>query len=251
MKTAVKWLLRVVAFVGLTALLIGMGIWWVSKPLPQGEQGAAADALAEKMLLAINKSAWDSVGAVSWNFGNRQQHLWDKKRHAVRVRWSNYEVLVDINPKRGIAYQDGQRVPQAKNDALVEKAWKHWVNDAFWLNAPAKAFDPGTVRTLVRRDDGSEALLVHYTTGGNTPGDAYLWILDAQHRPVAWELWVSIVPMKGFAFSWENWQQTPEGAWLAQTHESKLFTLQLADIQTAPSAASLNGGTDPFAPLFE
>ena len=56
-----KWL-----GIGLVALLlvgfIAMKI--ASKPLPTGETGAAADALAQKMLTAIDATAWDTTNVV-------------------------------------------------------------------------------------------------------------------------------------------------------------------------------------------
>lgn len=251
MKKILKWVLRVLlGLVGLVVILF-VGIWIASDPYPQGEQGPEADALAQKVWEATNKSAWDSVGAVCWNFGGRHKLLWDKKRHLARVQWNKNEVYVDINQKSGVAFQDGERVKDKKNDDLVISAWQWWVNDSFWLNAPAKIFDPGTSRSLVKMEDDSEALLVQYSSGGATPGDAYLWILDKNGRPKAWRLWVKIVPIKGFEFSWENWKKLSNGAEIAQTHASKLYTLEITDIQTAPSAAELNGGQDPFAILFE
>lgn len=251
MKKILRWALRILlAFIGLLIVLF-IGVWIASDSYPKGEQGPAAEALAQKMAQATHKAAWDSVGAVCWNFANRQQHLWDKKRHLAKVQWKTYEVLVDINKKTGIAFKNGARVAEKDNTTLVEKAWKFWVNDSFWLNAPAKIFDPGTSRSFVKMEDGSDALLVQYSSGGATPGDAYLWLLDKNGRPKAWRLWVKIVPLKGLEFSWENWLRVNEGASISRTHASKLFTLELKDIKTAPSAAALNGGSDPFAALFE
>ncbi len=251
MKKIWKWIAGTLGIIVALVAILALVVWIVSEPMPQGKQGEKAETLAKKMADATQKAAWDSVGAVCWDFGGRQQHLWDKKRHLARVRWANFEVLVNINPKTGIAFENGKRVSAKKNDRLVEKAWKYWVNDSFWLNAPAKIFDPGTTRSLVTLDDGTEALLVQYASGGVTPGDAYLWILDENFRPKAWKLWVKIVPLKGLLFTWEDWMRTSEGAMIAQTHDSKLFTLRLSDIKTADTAAELNAGQDPFAPLFE
>lgn len=251
MKKILKWVLRIVlGLVGLIVLLF-VGIWITNDALPEGKQGAEAEALAQKIWTATHTSSWDSVGAISWNFGNRQRHLWDKERHLARVQWNEYVALVNINEKKGIAYKNGEKVEASENDKLVEKAWQLWVNDSFWLNAPSKIFDPGTSRTLVKMEDGSEALLVQYSSGGVTPGDAYLWLVDENGLPKAWRLWVQIVPIKGLEFSWSNWMETSEGASISQTHESKLFTLQLSDIKTGESPAALNNGVDPFTPLFE
>jgi hypothetical protein len=38
----------------------------VSTPLPEGQQGAKAEALTDKIQAAINQTAWDSTAAVSF-----------------------------------------------------------------------------------------------------------------------------------------------------------------------------------------
>ena len=37
-----------------------------NESLPSGQSGAEADALAQKMMTAINHQYWDSTGAVTW-----------------------------------------------------------------------------------------------------------------------------------------------------------------------------------------
>jgi hypothetical protein len=40
-------------------------LYFVSTPLPEGQQGAKAEALTDKIQAAINQTAWDSTAAVS------------------------------------------------------------------------------------------------------------------------------------------------------------------------------------------
>jgi hypothetical protein len=56
----------------------------VSTPLPEGQQGAKAEALTDKIQAAINQTAWDSTAAVS-SFRGNHHYLWDKKRNLVQV----------------------------------------------------------------------------------------------------------------------------------------------------------------------
>ena len=60
-----KWLLGSIGIL-LISLFIFMKI--ISDPLPQGTVGEEADALANKILKAINKSAWDTTGVIQMDF---------------------------------------------------------------------------------------------------------------------------------------------------------------------------------------
>jgi len=232
---------------GLAAVLI-VAYFIVDKPLPEGKSGPAADALAKKMLMAINDEAWQETAVVQWSFPGGHQHVWDKQRHLARVSWDDYEVLVRLNEVTGLAFKEGIRVdaPQEEQE-LVQKAWEYWVNDSFWLNAPNKVSDPGVRRQLVVTDQGKEALLVTYTTGGSTPGDSYLWLVDENGLPYAWQLWVSIIPLGGVEFSWEGWQTLAGGAKIATVHQGPL-TLNITDVRAGERVEDILG-SDPFQAL--
>ncbi|MEL6253384.1 MAG: hypothetical protein AAFR87_15340 [Bacteroidota bacterium] len=244
-KKIFKWIAIATAVIIAIAVI---GIWAMDKKVPAGEEGPAAEALADKMMAAVNCAAWDTIGAVSWNFAGMNQHLWDKDRHFVQVEWGDgMRALVNINERSGKAYKNGEELSGEASSEAVNAAWKLWVNDAYWLNAPCKVKDPGTSRYLVRGEDGSESLLVKYSTGGATPGDQYLWEVDADGMPTAYSMWVSIAPIGGLKVSWDGWQEH-SFAKLSGRHEG-LLTLVLDQIKTADSPAELAGGSDPFAAL--
>ena len=102
------------------------------------------------------------------------------------------------------------------DEELIEQAIDHFYNDSFWLLAPFKIMDKGVERQLVEDEEGY-SLLLTYTSGGNTPGDSYLWMLDENYRPKAWRVWTSRVSIKGMEFEWVDWQEHRE-AWFAPIH---------------------------------
>ena len=220
-----------------------------SKPLPSGESGPAAEALANEMLGAINHDAWLKTGAIRWNFGGRQNHLWDRERHLAKVEWENIQVLINLSTREGVVYQAGQELTQGKEEYL-EQAWAHWANDSFWLNPISKVFDDGTSRQLITMEDGLRGLLITYSSGGVTPGDSYLWVVDNSGLPVRFDMWVSIIPIDGFEASWEGWTTLDTGVKVSQKHDLSIFQLELTDIKAAATLAELEGGHDPFAALF-
>lgn len=231
------------------AVLIAAGVvGWLAldRPLPDGEPGAAADALARRMTAAVDCEAWRDVPAVAWTFAGDARHLWDRRRGLARVTSGDVTALLDLASGDGVAFEHGERLEGDDAARAVRRARERFFNDSFWLNPVCKAFDVGVERRLVRRDDG-DALLVTYTSGGVTPGDSYLWLLDDDGRPVAWRMWVSILPLGGLRASWEGWIELPGGARVATEHGlAGLVTLRIGDVETP---AVSRGEDDPFRAL--
>ncbi len=237
-------------FIGIFLLLIVIGggiyLWSLSKPLPSGRSGKQADLLAKKMMTAVNKTAWDTTKIVQWTFRGEHDFIWDKQHHFVEVKWENNRVLLHSKKATGIAYIEGKEVNGEEKETLVKTAWSYFCNDAFWLNAPTKAFDPGTSRSIVTQEDGSKSLLVKYESGGVTPGDAYLWHLDKNGRPNSWQMWTSIIPIQGIRVSWEDWATLPSGAAYAQKHLLGSLNIGISNAKTAESLTDLGENEDLF-----
>jgi hypothetical protein len=237
-----------IGLVGLAvAAVLGVAVWAAAQdtPRPSAEPSPAADALAREMLAALDADAWAATGAAQWTFFDGTQHLWDRRRNLARVTTGDSTVLLNVNTREGVVVEG----PADDPDAAVAHAYARWANDSFWLAAPFKVFDPGTERALVTTDDGEQGLLVSYSSGGVTPGDAYLWLLDGDKRPRAWRMWVSNLPIGGLEVGWGPFRQTASGAWLTDTHDGPI-TLELTGMKTAKSLDELTGGEDPFAPLL-
>lgn len=221
-----------------------------NEPLPEGQQGAEADALANKVLVAINKSAWDSTGVIQWTFRDAHDFLWDKNRNWVQVKWSDYEVYVILDELTGVAFKNGKKVEGTKADKLVKKAWSFFANDSFWLNAPSKVFDKGTERRIVNMENDEKALLITYASGGVTPGDSYLWILDENGLPQSWKMWVKIIPIGGVATTWQDWKTLETGAKVAQNHYiSDNINVTITNLKASKDLVSFGLEKDPFEVL--
>jgi len=243
-----KWLLGIIA-----VLFLGLFIFFQlsSESKPTGTTGPAADALANKVLAAIDKPAWDTTGVIQWTFRGAHDFLWDKKRNLVKVNWGENEALVTLDETTGKAWKNGVEVTGDEGDKLVKTAWGYFCNDSFWLNAPAKVFDPGTERSIVDMPDGSKGLMVTYKSGGVTPGDAYLWSLDANGMPTSYKMWVSIpVIPGGLAFTWDDWTTLPTGAKIATNHASKVLGIDITNLKAATDLTSFGLSTDPFQPIL-
>lgn len=248
-----KKLFKIIGYFLLFIIAAIFILWLINNEKePIGETGPAADQLAEKMMAAVNKTAWDTTTFVQWTFANGgHEYFWDKKRNLVKVNFDNNEVLLNTKEVAGKAYQNGTEITGDAADKLIQKAWAYFCNDSYWLNPVVKAFDPGTERSIVQLKDGREGLKVQYKTGGVTPGDSYVWLLDESGQPTAWKMWVSIIPLGGIENSWEGWQTLSTGAEISTTHT--FFGKQLDFLTGVKAGMELSdfGMTgDPFAPIL-
>lgn len=224
----------------LLIVLLTAAFFKYNEKMPVGVKSEKAEALAQKMLQAVNKTAWDSTAFIRWTSRGGNTILWDKTRNLAQVEWKNNKILLNVQKMSGKAYENQTEVTDAKKaQELVQKAYKIFVNDAFWLNPVVKVFDEGTERSIVTLPDNTEGLLVSYKSGGVTPGDSYLWLVDANGVPTAWKLWVQILPIGGIEFTWEDWMTLPSGAKISTMHKIKSTDLSLPQTNIK-SAASLD-----------
>lgn len=243
MKIIKGFLYVIVAFV----VLLGIAYFVLNEKLPSGDNAEKADILANKMLTALNKSAWDSTNVVGWTFKGVHHFVWDKEHELVQVKWDKNEVLLNLKEwNKGKAFSDGNEITDSQLDVLRGKAWAIFCNDSFWMIAPYKVFDEGVTRKIVQTSDGSEAFLASYASGGVTPGDSYLWILDKSGVPIAYKMWVKIIPVGGVKATWENWITTKTGAKIASKHKLGPMDLTIENIRTGKDLEEVNEKTDLF-----
>ncbi|AWG21166.1 hypothetical protein FFWV33_06265 [Flavobacterium faecale] len=225
---------------------IGYG-YFISKPLPKGVAGQEAELFTDKIQTAINQKAWDSTAAVTFEFAGDHKYLWDKKQHLVQVEWNDKKAVFNTATLEGIAFENDIEIIGEEKTELISKANDYFNNDSFWLIAPFKLRDPGTTRSIVLQDN-QKALMVTYSSGGSTPGDSYVWLVDANFVPTAWRMWVSIIPVGGIETTWEDWNTYNNSLKIASTHKG-LINLTLENIKTGQSIEEINNGQNPFSAL--
>lgn len=233
LKKILKIIAGVVIFLTLPSLLFfGFIYLKYSEDLPQGKQGIEADALANKMLDALDYEAYKNTNYLEWTFKNKHHYKWDKANNICTVFWKEYKVVLHPDaPENNKAYVHNFSVTGEQKNELLEKAIVYFNNDSFWLVAPYKVFDPGTERRLVMLENGSNALLVTYTSGGTTPGDSYLWEFDTTGKPVSYKMWTSLLPIDGLEASWRDWTTTESGAQLPTFHKLLVLGLDMGDVK--------------------
>jgi len=208
----------------LTLVVISAAVFFFyNEKLPEGEQSAEADQLAEKMLIAVHHEAYKQTNYIEWSFIGRQHYKWNKQQQMVEVKWGKTVVNLNIqHPDSSSVILNNRELEGSARLELIEQAVAHFNNDSFWLIAPHKVFDRGTERRIVSLENGEKALLVSYSSGGNTPGDSYLWLLNESGLPTAFKMWVSVIPVGGVEATWESWKTSQSGA-LFPSHHKLLF----------------------------
>ncbi|NNK28550.1 MAG: hypothetical protein HKP06_09945 [Flavobacteriaceae bacterium] len=232
-KKTFKIIGGLIVFITLPSLLFfGFLYLKYDEDLPKGISGEKADLLANKMLDALNHEAYEATNYIEWTFKGRHHFKWEKDENICDVQWAEYKVRVHLDDTiKSRAYVHNFEVKGLQRKELLKKAIDYFNNDSFWLVAPYKVYDPGVERSLITQEDGSEALLVTYTSGGNTPGDSYLWLLDETGKPYGFKMWTSIIPIQGFPASWSDWKTTESGAQLPTHHKLLFLGLDMGEVK--------------------
>ena len=114
-------------FLKVTAALILLGIltlvimaWASNEELPQGHAGPEADALALKMLQALNVEAYKNTQFLEWSYqGGKNQYAWDKNNGLVSVKWDEVQVNLNLNrPQESKVFQNNVPVSKEKKQKV-------------------------------------------------------------------------------------------------------------------------------------
>src|SRR4029434_5552416 len=97
------------------------------------------------------RSGWDHARVLKWNFMGKRLNYWDKFTGDVRIEADSTLILMNINTKKGRAWQSGREITAADSlKSLLDDGYAIWVNDSYWLVMPYKLLDPG----VTLRDKG-------------------------------------------------------------------------------------------------
>lgn len=220
-------------FLAITAIILvflGAIGWSVYRSLgmemPEGESGTKAEEITDKMLASLNYEGYKRLEEISWTFRGKNKYVWNKKERTVLAEFNEAIVLLNFATDQHEIVKSNE-LPK---DELIQAAISNFYNDSFWMAAPFKVRAKSAVRQYVETGDGP-GILVTYGSGGVTPGDSYLWVLDENYRPKYWRFWTQRVPLQGMKFKWKGWRQE-KGIWFSTKHKGQVpVSVNISDLE--------------------
>ena len=132
-KKILKIVMGVIIFFTLPSLLFfGFVYFKYNEDLPAGQQGPQADALAHKMLQALNHEAYLETNYIEWTFKNRHHYQWQKNENTCMVHWKDYKVDLNLNnPSLSKAFVHNFEVQGEQASEYIATALGYFNNDSF------------------------------------------------------------------------------------------------------------------------
>ncbi len=179
--------------------------------------------LADQVMSHLGgRGNWDETRYVTWRFFGQRRHVWDKWTGRIRFEQGDLTVLMNVVDKNGRAWQSRVEVTEADSlDILLQKGYRAWINDSYWMFMPYKLKDSGV--TLKHKGvgttiDGAPAdiLTLTFDGVGVTPQNKYDVYVDRNSKQVVqWDFFSAATDTESrFQIPWANWQ--PHGRiWLS------------------------------------
>ena len=203
----------------------------MSEELPDGKQGQEADNLAQQILEKLNYNAFKKTKRIDWTFAGTHSYQWHKNEDYVIVTTNSSKVKLNLKDYNSSEITSPENYDEVEKQEIIQSAIKNFNNDSFWLIAPYKLMDEEVERRIVNYKS-QDALLVTYTSGGTTPGDSYLWIVDKNYRPKFFKMWVSIIPIGGLSAKWKDWVNTQSGMILSTKKTVLGLPIEITNLET-------------------
>lgn len=233
------------------------GCFWLLQTA--SAQDERADALAERAIQATGGAeTWSKIRYLSFMFspirtGKNQpgpRHLWDRFTGDYRVSWvknadTTITVLFNVQTRVGKAYFNQQPAPESAQSALLQTAYRRFINDTYWLLVPVKLFDPGVFRAYEPDSTtaGHEVLGIRFDQVGLTPGDRYWFRIDRMTGEMrTWTMRLQSnqtgIPTHYFMQQWTDFE-TPAGKvrlplWKVNAQQNGIYCDRLKFPDTVP-----------------
>ena len=208
----------------------------------QGSDLEAIEIADRTMARMGGRQAWDRTRYISWRFFGGRLHVWDKHTGDIRFEQDDLIVLMNLHSKAGRAWQGGEAVVDPDTlKAKLEKGYRAWINDSYWLVMPYKLKDSGV--TLKYKGEGqtesglaADVLELTFKGVGVTPDNKYdVWVDRADHLVRQWAFYPKYADAEPrFVGPWDKWKQYGD-IWLSDGRGKRNHT-EVAVHGTLPRA---------------
>ncbi|MBS0000498.1 MAG: hypothetical protein KFF73_16075 [Cyclobacteriaceae bacterium] len=171
-----------------------------SNPPAPGFNEAGSDdqaiEIADQVMAAMGgKKAWENTRCIEWNYFGNREHIWDKRSGMVRINYLNEDQQAVINTRNmeGEVRINGEMITQPDSlSKYLDRAYKTWINDSYWLVMPYKLKDSGVTLKYMGEDTTqngapSHILQLTFEEVGVTPENKYhVWVDRDSHLVTQW-----------------------------------------------------------------
>ena len=216
-------------------------------PAADGFNSAGSDVRAIEIADAVMKEMggrvnWDRTRYLTWRFFGRRLHVWDRWTGDVRFEDADRVTLMNVHSREGRVWQGGGEI--AEPDSLkkyLERGYRAWINDSYWLVMPYKLKDSGvTLRYAgeAKMENGRDAFVLTLTfeNVGVTPQNKYDVYVDKERMLV--EQWAfyrnASDPEPRFVGPWTDW--VPHGRILLSANRGRTSHTDVAVFDDLPRA---------------
>lgn len=176
-----------------------------------------SSAIADSVIQMMGgKQNWDNVHYLRWNFFGRRTLYWDKWTGNVRIEVPAKKLLIltNINTRQGHAFRDSKELLQPDSIAyFMDRGFKIWANDSYWLIMPFKLKDPGvniSYKGSANDSEGNPCFVLELTFNnvGVTPENKYRIYVDRKKYLVTqWDYFEKYQDEKpDISSPWGNYQ---------------------------------------------
>ncbi len=188
-------------------------------PPAAGFDSAGSDPKAIEIADAVMRNMggrenWDRTRYLTWRFFGRRLHVWDRWTGDVRFEEADRITLINVHSMKGRVWKAGVEI--AEPDSLkkyVDRGYRAWINDSYWLVMPYKLKDSGVTLTYAgeaKMENGRDAyvLTLTFNAVGVTPKNKYDVFVDRERMLVEqWAFYRNASDEKPrFSGPWTGWE---------------------------------------------
>ena len=93
--------------------------------------------------------------------GKGRDHTWDRYtgRYVLKYEDENgnaIRIFFNVNTRQGTVLKNGMKVEGEEAEQKIERAYRAFINDTYWLLMPTKLNDPGVIVTFKGHGDADQ-----------------------------------------------------------------------------------------------
>jgi hypothetical protein len=162
----------------------------------EAESDEKAIEIADRVMEAMGgRRAWNKTRCIEWNFFGARELIWDKRSGKVRINYLNedQQAVIDIHTREGEVRKEGEMITHPDSlSKYLERAYRVWINDSYWLVMPYKLKDSGVKLEYLGEDTTREGNPAHkieltFREVGVTPQNKYhIWVDQESNLVTQW-----------------------------------------------------------------